>query len=310
MEPGRLAFLLTAIIYAIFYDTRILYIFFSIIGGFTLFHLLTPRFFNTTRRKLMIATWDEPREGNILAKMEFDVTKVNEYIQDCREKLGLKVTLLHFVVRAVASTLKDLPDVNGRIVFGKYIPYDKVNVSCLVDIDGGKDLAVATVEDADKKTIEEIAEYVAERAQKIKSHQDEVHKQQTSLFKLLPSFAIAFATEFLQIVGVDIGLNVPALNIKKFLFGGTMVTNVGPLGVKDAFAPFTPFARVPMLLSLCETTKKPIVRDDKIVIAPMVNLNWTIDHRFLDGGRVKKLITNLENYFADPYAFSKLKKQH
>jgi len=40
-------------------------------------------------------------------------------------------------------------------------------------------------------------------------------------------------------VGIDLGLNIPALNVKKFLFGGTMVTNVGPLGVKDAFAPFT-----------------------------------------------------------------------
>lgn len=49
-----------------------------------------------------------------------------------------------------------------------------------------------------------------------------------------------------------------------------------------------------MLVSLCETTKKAIVKDDKIVIAPMVNVNWTIDHRFLDGGRVKKLIANVE----------------
>ncbi len=110
----------------------------------------------------------------------------------------------------------------------------------------------------------------------------------------------------LQIVGVDIGLDVPPLNIKKFLFGGSLITNVGTLGVKDCFAPFTrkiilrflktillAFTRVPMLIALCETTKKPVVKDDKIVIAQMVNVNWTIDHRFLDGGRVKKIITNV-----------------
>jgi len=310
MEPGRLAFILTAIIYAILYDCRIIYIFLTIFAGITAFHLLTPGLFNGTRRKLMIATWDEPREGIILAKQELDVTLVQEYINECREKLGIKVTLLHFVIRAVASVLKDLPDVNGRIVFGKYIPYDQVNISCLVDIDGGKDLAVTTIEDADKKTVEEITEHLVEKATKIKQHKDEVHKQQTSLFKILPSFLISFATEVLQIIGIDIGLNVKALNVKKFLFGGTMITNVGPLGVKDAFAPFTPFARVPMLVSLCETYKKPVVKDDKIVIAPIVNLNWTIDHRFLDGGRVKKIIANLEHYFTDPYAFSKLKKEH
>ena len=51
-----------------------------------------------------------------------------------------------------------------------------------------------------------------------------------------------------------------------------------------------------MLVSLCETYKKPVVKDDKIVIAPIVNLNWTIDHRFLDGGRVKKIIANVISY--------------
>jgi len=58
MEPGRLAFILTAIIYAIFYDCRILYIFLAVFAGITLIHLLTPNLYNNTRRKLMIATWD------------------------------------------------------------------------------------------------------------------------------------------------------------------------------------------------------------------------------------------------------------
>jgi uncharacterized membrane protein len=58
MEPGRLVLLLTFIIYVLFYDTRILYIFLSLWGAVLVFHLVTPNLYNSTRRKLMIATWD------------------------------------------------------------------------------------------------------------------------------------------------------------------------------------------------------------------------------------------------------------
>lgn len=53
---------------------------------------------------------------------------------------------------------------------------------------------------------------------------------------------------------------------------------------------FIAFARTPMLVTLCETTKRAVVRDDKIEIAPIAMVNFTVDHRFLDGGRVKKLM--------------------
>jgi len=53
---------------------------------------------------------------------------------------------------------------------------------------------------------------------------------------------------------------------------------------------FIAFARTPMLLTLCETHNRPIVKNDKIEIAPITMVNFTIDHRFLDGGRVKKIV--------------------
>lgn len=49
--------------------------------------------------------------------------------------------------------LKNAPDINGRIVFGKYVPHDRVNVSCLVDINGGEDLANLLIEDVDKLSV-------------------------------------------------------------------------------------------------------------------------------------------------------------
>jgi len=87
------------------------------------------------------------------------VTNAEKYIAEVKEK-GYKITMTTIVIKAVAEMLKGAPDANGRITFGKFVPYDKVSVSCLVDIDGGKDLAAMTVIDADKMSIEEIADFL------------------------------------------------------------------------------------------------------------------------------------------------------
>lgn len=72
------------------------------------------------------------------------------------------------------------------------------------------------------------------------------------------------------------------------------------LGIKDCFVPFTPFFSNSFILAVGEVVKKPIVKDDKIIIAPVVNLNFTVDHRFIDGGSAKKLVIAIEEVFNNP----------
>ena len=48
---------------------------------------------NSLRRKLAIATWIAPREGNIYGKLTVDVTNALEYIAWKREKTGQKITI-------------------------------------------------------------------------------------------------------------------------------------------------------------------------------------------------------------------------
>jgi pyruvate/2-oxoglutarate dehydrogenase complex dihydrolipoamide acyltransferase (E2) component len=44
----------------------------------------------------------------------------------------------------------------------------------------------------------------------------------------------------------------------------------------------------------------PLVEDGKIVIGKIVNLNFAVDHRYVDGGRCKKLFPALEDVFENP----------
>ena len=48
-------------------------------------------------------------------------------------------------------------------------------------------------------------------------------------------------------------------------------------------------------MSVNEVEKRAVAIDGKVEIRPMMNLNFTVDHRFMDGGRAKKIyeIVNL-----------------
>ena len=85
----------------------------------------------------MIATWEEPKEGICYIKMEMDCTKVLKLISEY--KGDAKPTLTHVGIKATANVLNASRTVlNGKIAFGKFVPFDTVDVTCLVDIDGGK----------------------------------------------------------------------------------------------------------------------------------------------------------------------------
>lgn len=54
------------------------------------------------------------------------------------------------------------------------------------------------------------------------------------------------------------------------------------------------------MVAICEVQKKPVVRDNAIVIRDVCNINTVMDHRFADGGRSKKLNTLVYDIFANP----------
>ena len=114
----------------------------------------------TTRRKLTIATWDAPREGNIYGKLTVDATQALRYLETVRERTGEKVTITHLVGKAVAMALRKAPTLNGRIVWGKFEPFPTVDVAFLVALEEGNDLAKAKV----RRSRQEIGGRAGQRA--------------------------------------------------------------------------------------------------------------------------------------------------
>ena len=222
----------------------------------------------TTRRKLAIATWSSPREGNIYGKLTIDATRALDYLQKLNQKTGSKVTITHLVGRAAGLALKAAPDLNGRIVCGRYVPHQTADLAFLVALPETQDLAKFKVCKADQKTTLQIAEELQTGAERLRAGKDSNFEKSKGLLKTLPTWAIR---PILWIVGYltgALGIEVKALGLEAFPFGSAIITSVGMLGIDEGYAPPTPFARVPVYLAITQIKQRVVADKGHILITP------------------------------------------
>lgn len=84
-----------------------------------------------------------------------------------------------------------------------------------------------------------------------------------------------------------LGISIPSLRVEKHALGAACVTSLGSLGFVDAFAPFTGFANNTMLLAANAIADQPVIEDGQVVVGKVMNCNFVVDHRYVDGGNVQ-----------------------
>lgn len=171
--------------------------------------------------------------------------------------------------------MQEAPSMNGRIIWGKFFPHKQTDIGVLVNIEGGKDLANAKIENCDKKSLNEISQELFKKAQKLRQGKDVDFKKTTNTLKFVPVFLLKPLVYWVGFLGGSIGLSIPLFGVKRFPFGSCLVTSVGMLGLDRAFVPFPPYARIPLLVMVGAIKDKPIVEDGQVRLIFMGNLNNT-----------------------------------
>lgn len=263
-------------------------------------------FHMSLRRKVALATWSAPKEGNIYGKMTMDMTNALKYIEYLRKNSDEKITVTHLVGRATGLAFAKCPDLNGYIRFGKYYPHKTVALAFLVAVHGGKDLGKFKLENIDKKNTVEIAQELREGAERLRKGKDDEFEKPKKMIKAMPTWLVRRVLWLSGFVTGSLGLSVKPLGLKKFPFGSCIITSVGMFGVDEGYAPPTPFARVPVYLAIPEIRKRPVVINDEIIIRPMLDLMATIDHRYMDGFRAAQITKMIRQNLENPWAMDGL----
>ncbi|KAL3657391.1 hypothetical protein V7S43_017710 [Phytophthora oleae] len=252
------------------------------------------------RRKMMISTFGPPDSGMILGTLQLDMTKTNQYIAERRKDSDCHLTITHIVLRALGEALSQAPSVNGHLVFGSYYPAPTVDISCLVAVGAGKDLGVCRLVEIDKMTLQDVCNRVRGDATNIRGGKDKGQEDRNKIMSVLPTWAIRPMLNFFGWLGSACGFRIPPVGVEPYMFGSCMVTSVGMMGLDMAFSPITPYAQVPMLVTIGSIMDKAVVLDGKVEVRPMLTLTTTIDHRYVDGSEAARMAKNLKAFVEDP----------
>ena len=147
-------------------------------------HEKLPRIRKTIAAK-MVESWTTcPRVTNFDDADVTDLEKLRTSSKEDYAKKGIKLTSLPFVIKAVASALKDHPTINAsvdpeqdQITYKEY-----VNIGIAVDTDRG--LVVPSLRGADELSIPDIARALAELSDKVRDGSFTVADLQGSTFTI------------------------------------------------------------------------------------------------------------------------------
>lgn len=255
----------------------------------------------TPRRKLAIASWSSPTEGNIYGKLTVEATQALAYIEQLKERTGEKITITHLIGRACAEALKEAPTLNGVIRFGSFVQHPTVDITYLVTLEGGNNLAKVKVCNADKKSVVETAVELREYAERLRAGKDDAFKKSQGPLALLPTWLIRPLVTFSGWLTAVLGVNMPVFGLEAYPFGSLIITSVGMFGLDEGFAPPTPFAHVPIYVLLGAVREVPVAVDGQVVVRKVVTLCATIDHRFIDGAQGGILAKVIRRVLENPW---------
>jgi pyruvate dehydrogenase E2 component (dihydrolipoamide acetyltransferase) len=253
-------------------------------------------------RKVAMGTWRTVGDPSVYATLEFEVDKALEYIKVLSEKSSAKLTLTHFVGKACGETIRRHPELNCILRLGQLYPRSAIDIFFQVATDSkGDDLSGTTIRNIDQKSLPEIANEMQARVGRIRQTGDVDYKQMKKTMRMLPGFMSGFVLRLSSFLMYTLNLWTALLGVPKDPFGSIMITNIGSIGLDNAFVPLVPYSRIPCLVALGSVKDCPVVKDGNIEIAKIVKLCITFDHRIIDGMHASHMAKTLTKIFADPW---------
>jgi pyruvate/2-oxoglutarate dehydrogenase complex dihydrolipoamide acyltransferase (E2) component len=254
-------------------------------------------------RRLAIGTWRTSYDPAVYGALTVRMEEALRYMEAFREHTGRRVTVTHLMARAVAAVFEKMPDANA-ILRGSRL-YLRKDIAVFFQIvledpvTGEIDLSGMVLRKPETKTLAEIVDECEERIAKVKAHKDQELAKSRGLMSRLPGFLIAPMLRFTSWLSYGLNLRVPG--VPRDAFGSIMITNIGSIGLEEAYVPLVPYSRVPILLAVGAIEDTVAVEAGAIVPAKRMKICATFDHRVLDGAHAAVMAKTLRAWFERPF---------
>lgn len=196
--------------------------------------------------------------------------------------------------KIISQALKDSPEANV-ILRGSKVYYRKTqNIFIHVTEDElNEELSGYVIYDPTDKSYEELNRETKANLKKIKSGTSFFASSQ-NLSKFIPRFMIRPLFKVSEILFYRLNINLFPRFIPKDCFGSILISNVGSIGLQNAFIPLVTHSGAHLALAFGKVQDKVLLIDNVPQNVPHVTLGFTFDHRVMDGHHLSQLIVNIE----------------
>ncbi len=215
------------------------------------------------------------------------------------------------MAKAAAAVLKECPDANAILRWNRIYLRKRIGIFFQVVMtdegDGKADLSGATLYDVEGKSLVEICDEFEKKVDLVRKRKDPALEKTRGTFLAIPFFMLNRLLKLISFFSFTLNLDLRWAGIPSDPFGSMMITNVGTLGLDVAYVPLVPYARVPILLAVGAVAEKPIVDAGAIIVAKMMAVSATFDHRVIDGFHASVMSKVLKAWMEKPFEhFDKL----
>jgi hypothetical protein len=257
---------------------------------------LVPKTHVSSFRKLAIGSWETAYDPTVYGTLTVRMDRALAYMEAFQARTGVTLTVTHLVLKAVGEALRRCPDANAVLRFSRIYLRQRITVSALVARPGGTRLVPVRVEDADRKSLRELA---AELDAAVREDPDT--QRGWRLVERVPSPLLHLFTKVVSFLAVTLNLDLGRFGLPKDAFGAAVVTDVGTLGLDVAYLPLVPFTRVPVFLAPGAVRETAVVEGERVVVGKVMSVNASIDHRFIDGYHAGVLAGTVREMLEDPF---------
>ncbi|HZJ55378.1 MAG TPA: 2-oxo acid dehydrogenase subunit E2 [Myxococcaceae bacterium] len=255
-------------------------------------------------RKIALGTWRTAYDPSIYGTLVLRMDRALDYISRFRARTGRRLTVSHLMAKASAMALQACPEANAVLRWNRIYLRQRIGVffQVLMSDEGKADLSGATLYDLEAKSLLEILDEFEKKVSLVRQREDPSLEKTRGTFQRVPYLLLRPFLRLLSFLSYTLNLDLRWLGIASDPFGSLMITNIGSLGLDTAYAPLVPFSRVPLLFAIGEAREQVLVENGRPVVARVMSVNATMDHRVIDGFHAARISQVLREWMEDPDA--------
>lgn len=259
----------------------------------------------TTYQKLAIGTWKDAKDPSIYSSLDIDYSKAKELCDKIFQENQIKITPTYIVAQAAALIFVVRPQLNVMLRGGLIYRRDIVSFSFLVAMDAVENkkkifnLSNCVVHDMSQYGLIDLYKKLKDKITLTKNNESNNARVQNTLLGRIPSPLMKYFLNMSSFVMYF--LNIRLKGVPYDPFGALMISNLGQIGIDNAFIPLVPYAKSPMFLAIGLVQARPVAtKDRQVVVRDILKLNATIDHRYIDGKSLAIMKKMLDVILEDP----------